>query len=379
MTDPDHEKQTGTHVWLAPFGDENPYQRELVARLRHQGFRITTRDWLSGIVASHFKRATRPRLLHHHWLPRFTCDWLGVRIIVGFLLRIVATRLLGTRIVWTVHNLYEHEARWRRIDRWVTKVMVACSARLIVHSPTASRLVGEEFAIRSPEKIVVIPHGNYLESYPRNLTREEARRRLGVPLDAHVVLFFGMIRAYKGVPDLIRAHKARANPGTVLVIAGKPAGADVTPMIEGLVEGDSTIVFRPGFVADDEVHVHLTAADVVVCPFTSILTSGSVVLAMSFGRPCIAPAIGCIPDFLDERGGFPYQPEEPGALAGALADAFARRDELEAMGRHNLARAREWSWERVGRETAAVYHAALGSCAGAEPSAPRAGVLGADR
>jgi glycosyltransferase involved in cell wall biosynthesis len=90
-----------------------------------------------------------------------------------------------------------------------------------------------------------------------------------------------------------------------------------------------------------------------------VLTSGAVILAMSFGRACIAPATGCIQDVLDERGAFLYDPERPGALRDAIARALGCRDRLREMGAYNLERAREWGWDRVARETAHVYDEAL--------------------
>jgi glycosyltransferase involved in cell wall biosynthesis len=98
---------------------------------------------------------------------------------------------------------------------------------------------------------------------------------------------------------------------------------------------------------------------VVVFPYRDILTSGAVILAMSFGRACIAPAIGCIVDVLDEHGAILYDPDRPDGLRQALASAMTDGQRLQEMGAYNLQRARVWSWDGIAQQTAEVYREAL--------------------
>jgi len=58
----------------------------------------------------------------------------------------------------------------------------------------------------------------------------------------------------------------------------------------------------------------MNACDVVVFPYQEILTSGAVILAMSFGRACVAPRLGCIQDVLDDKGAFIYEPSNKAGL-----------------------------------------------------------------
>jgi beta-1,4-mannosyltransferase len=93
---------------------------------------------------------------------------------------------------------------------------------------------------------------------------------------------------------------------------------------------------------------------VMVYPYRDILTSGAVLLGMSFGRACVAPKIGCIAETLDDAGGILYAPGAS-ALLNAMGQAYARREELETMGQHNLEKARLWSWDRVAAQTLDAY------------------------
>jgi glycosyltransferase involved in cell wall biosynthesis len=92
-----------------------------------------------------------------------------------------------------------------------------------------------------------------------------------------------------------------------------------------------------------------------VFPYTKALTSGALILAMSFGRACIAPRMGAIADTLNAEGGFLYEPAEPAALRNALVAADAAAPRLTEMGAHNFERARQWGWDEAARATAAAY------------------------
>lgn len=81
---------------------------------------------------------------------------------------------------------------------------------------------------------------------------------------------------------------------------------------------------------------------------------------MSFGRACIAPSLGCIPDVLDDRGAFLYDPSLPDGLRKALEKAILNRARLKKMGEHNRKRAEEWGWDRIARETTIIYAEAIG-------------------
>ncbi|WP_242482112.1 glycosyltransferase, partial [Trichormus variabilis] len=73
----------------------------------------------------------------------------------------------------------------------------------------------------------------------------------------------------------------------------------MTDMLLQKIDNEPNIKFIPGFVPSEKLQIYLNACDVVVFPYRDILTSGAVMLAMSFGRACIAPRKGCIAEVLD--------------------------------------------------------------------------------
>jgi glycosyltransferase involved in cell wall biosynthesis len=126
------------------------------------------------------------------------------------------------------------------------------------------------------------------------------------------------------------------------------------------MDGAHNIRLCEGFVPNDALEIYLNAADVFVLPVCSIFNSGSILLAMSFGLPCIAPRLGGLPETLREDGSLLYDPTQPDGLLAALQLAIRRKSELSQSGRANLQRAKNWTWDQVADRTAEVYSQCLG-------------------
>lgn len=343
-----------TDVWFIPFDRNNPYQRDLAGQLGELGIKVGDRTSIRGtIIESLLKSNTT--IIHLHWLPRFSPGWRGWVRASSYVSQLQLLRLLGRQIVWTVHNLYHHEAVSRSTDRWVHGQVTRIASQMVVHSPSARESVVREFAAKNPSKISVIPHGNYLQAYENRTSRSEARAALDLPQTALVFLSLGWLRPYKGLEGLIRVFRESPGDHKRLVIAGKAVDPAFAELLRREAEADPRIILKLERVPDEEIQIFMNAADAVVLPYREILTSGAVVLAMSFGRACVAPRIGCIPDLLDKKGAILYDPDHERGLADALEAVEAKRQSLAQMGEHNLAIARTWGWDRVAADTARLY------------------------
>lgn len=334
-----------------PFDHHNPYQTALASALRATGVevkhaRLGWRIW---------KSARRAEVVHIHWTHALARA-AGWKFLLGFpflVAQLLALRLTKRRIIWTAHNLSNHEQRHRLRD-WLTAATVGHLAHaVIVHGDSAQRALVRRFGI-SQRKTAVIPHGHYIGYYPDEVGRKEARRHLRLPGRARVILFLGHIRPYKGVEELIASFRSIKSEESMLLLAGRPADRALESRLRSLADGDA-VRFEPGFVPNEQIQIFMNAADAVVLPYRDVLTSGAVVLAMSFGKACIAPRLGCIVDTLDERGAFLYDPSDRRGLESALRAALAADDQLSAMGRHNFGKASRRSWEQIAAVTAQLY------------------------
>jgi len=258
-------------------------------------------------------------------------------------------RRRGVRVVAVVDNALPHERRPG--DRWLARYVLGACDGLIVMS---DQVRGDVEALGVGGRIVQIGHPTY-DFFGEALDRGAARSALGLPLDAPVLLFFGFIRRYKGLHILLNAMPAiRARlPDARLVVSGE-FYADEDELRAraaqlGLLEGDEPAVrFDADYIADDRVATYFSAADVVVQPYVSATQSGVAGIAFHFGRPLVVTDVGGLAETVPhERAGLVVPPEDPAALAGAVARYFEEpglRDRLEA----GVAEERRgYSWARL--------------------------------
>ena len=306
---------------------------------------------------------SRPHVLHLHWLHPFYESAAGRRSQLRLrfsLLGLWMLRRLGVRLVWTAHNIGHHEAKGSSVDRACTRFIARRADAIIVHGESAKRRVVEELRLPDPNRVFVIPHGHYIDSYKNDVNQRAARARLGLPDSSVVLLFFGQIRPYKGVLELIEAFRRCDSTDARLVIAGRPLSEADAETVRRAASGNPSVSLVMDFVSDDDIQVYMKACDAVVLPYRDILTSGAGVLAMSFARACVVPRLGCFTDLLDERGAVFYDAEKLDGLEMGLNEAVSRRGELVDLGAHNLESAGRWDWSSVARRTLEVYRFALG-------------------
>jgi glycosyltransferase involved in cell wall biosynthesis len=279
-------------------------------------------------------------------------------------LHLARIRRGGTRLVVTVHNVLPHEKSEREAlgMRWAFGRIYRMSDALIAHGEDTRRRLREGFGIPA-ERISVIPHGDYGFAASGE-TRQGARAALGLADDALVLLAFGAMRDYKGIPDLIDAFAAIAAdfPSARLLIVGKPIRVDPNEYrarIEhhGLSE---RVTLRDEYVPFGDIGRYFAACDVAVYPYRHIYQSGALQLAYGAGRPVVATAVGELSTTVrDGWNGILAPPCDPAALAGALRDMLSRPPEERAkMGERSLQLAAEaHSWSDAAAKTAQVYRA----------------------
>lgn len=344
----------------------NPYQSALIDGLEDEGVRVIPTNGAGAFpLLGSYRSRGRPDLLHLHWLHRYLVAdrlprLLAVPLAVRLLLELLVLRIRGVRIVWTVHNLSNHESPTPRTEVAVRSLVARLADRVIVHCDRAAEQIRERYRLPDHvgERIAVVPHGNYDEWYAAGPGRRKARAELGVETDRPIFLYFGMIRPYKNVPGLIRAFRSIDAEARLLVV-GNPRDAEVEIRVRSASAGDDRIRQTLEYVPDEDVPTYFRAADVVVLPFQNVLTSGSAILAMTFGRAVIAPRLGCIPGLLGGNGGIIYDPQVDEALKQALRTALDQAANLPEMGARNRRVADRLDWERIGSMTSEVYEQAL--------------------
>lgn len=344
-------------VVFLPWWSRNPYQNLLTKHLEQLGVVVENFSHNSIFFLTPAVIRWQPDIIHFHTLYPFFLSSNNFTFLCKFFTffsQVLILKLIGVKIIWTVHDLKNHENIQVKSERIFNRFFARYVHAIITHCEIAKREVVKSFHLNNEDKIFVIPHANYIGYYENTIDRLEAQRTLGVKDAKLILLFLGLIRAYKGVPELIDAFKQLNDDRVYLVIAGKTA-TNLAEQIRQMTKGHDNIKFIPGFVADDQIQVYMNACDAVVLPYRDILTSGSAVLAMSFSRACIAPRKGCITEILDESGGILYEPDDENGLFKAIELAVQKKSELLSMGERNKLVVEQWNWKRVAQMTFTVY------------------------
>jgi glycosyltransferase involved in cell wall biosynthesis len=323
-----------------PNDQTNPYGNLLADALGRQGVEVEyvldhSEAWLRA-------NADRFDVMHWHWPSHEYNDPSSraesQRRMEEFVGELRVARSLGWRVVWTVHNLYPHDRTHHEVNVTFRRAFVEIATAIISHCDAAAEAVRREFRPAAP--MFVIPHGNFIDVLPPSVGREEERAAHGIRADDFVYGFIGNLLPYKGLEELIDAFKAVDDGRSWLLISGGTRPREYGDSIVARAGDHPRIVVRPYDYAPGEAFVRvLQASEVIVLPFRASTTSGSLVQALSWPRPCIVPAMGCLPTQMDTDAGILYPPDTPGALEAALRAARVL----------DLAVAREAAWRSAVR------------------------------
>lgn len=292
---------------------------------------------------------TDPDVVHLQWLPRPEYDVRWVR------------RLAQRRAtVLTAHDVLPR--RERALAAW--REALSLVDRVVVHS---HRAVGQlqELGVE-PGRIARIPHPVF-----------EPPAVLGPP-HGSTLLFFGLLRAYKGLDVLVRAlpRIARELPDVRLVVAGDPVDP-VEPQQQLAAELGvaDRIEWRLGFLPEDEVTELMASAAVVVLPYRQLDSSGVLATAIGYRRPAVVSDVGSLGETVREFGaGRVVPPGDEAALAEACADLLADEAALGRAYQGAVAAASALTWDAAAREHERVYEAVRREPAPRVPGGNRRGL-----
>lgn len=277
---------------------------------------------------------------------------------VAFLVAVAVAKARGARVVWSAHNLRPHE-----IDRFgVTTQFVTSFSTLVDQVICWTQPLLEEFIRHYPALGAadqrVIPPGHYRGVYPDAcIDSAEARRRLAIPPAAKVALCLGMVRPYKNLDAVVRAHRevARTRDDAYLVVAGEALNNGYAARLRREARGVERVRLDFGFVPAARVPEYLLAADCVVIPPRHAVCSGSALLALSFAKRVIVPHRGFFSDLSQWLGPQWVQTYDGEFHAGVLGTALSF---TAPEGSPPLAR--YFDWEYSGRLTAQALYDVTG-------------------
>lgn len=277
-------------------------------------------------------------VVHFQWLPVQALDrWL----------------LPARPTVLTAHDLLPREPRPGQAG--AQRRLYDAVDAVVVHSGYGRQLLVSSLGV-DPAKVRVIHHGAF-----DHLTRSE--HEVPLPDDlaevrAPVVLFFGLLRPYKGLETLLEAW--RGVGGAELWIVGRPRIG-----VEDLrARAGASVRFVPRFVSDAELPAFFRRADVVVLPYVRterLDWSGVLATALAFGKPTVVSDVGGFGELAAVGAARLVAPDDPDALRAALVGLLDAPQERSRLASGALAAAGgAYSWDEAARETLSLYRDLVG-------------------
>jgi glycosyltransferase involved in cell wall biosynthesis len=155
-----------------------------------------------------------------------------------------------------------------------------------------------------------------------------AREKFGIRSDVKLLLFFGFIRAYKGLDILLKAMPLIQHQQVQLLVAGE--FYDDPAMYQELIKElhiENRVLLMADFIPTDQVRYYFSAADLVVQPYRNATQSGVTPLAYHFEKPMVVTNVGGLPDYVDnEITGLIAEPT-PASIASAIDRFFEFGDD----------------------------------------------------
>jgi glycosyltransferase involved in cell wall biosynthesis len=284
-----------------------------------------------------FRRTASADVIHYQWL---TVPALDAMLLPSRRPRVMTAHYIlppnpSRRQVMTARRVFE------RMDA------------VIAHSKDGALRLREIGLDR--RQVHFIPHGAF--DYLTNLPDEKPLPAELEGAEGPVILFFGLLRPYKGLDTLLKAF--RQVEGAELWIVGNPR-MKVEPLRQMAAEAPGRVRFLTRFVEDAEIPAIFRRADIVVLPYRDAEHSGVLYTGLAFSKPMVLSAVGGFPEVAEEGAALLVPPEDPDALAVALGELVndgAARAKL--AGAASEAAAGPYSWDAIGLQTAALYRELL--------------------
>lgn len=249
-------------------------------------------------------------LIIGYWMPYMAPS-------LGFVAKKMAKHC---KVVSIVHNAIPHEKG--RLDNYLTKYFFKNNTQII----TLSEAVKKDIIAQYPKMAVnVLPHPVY-EHFGSKIEREVALKQLGLENKFNYLLFFGLIRDYKGLDILLLALK-NLDENTHLIVAGEVYGSfEKYQQIIKEHQLENRVHLYLKYIPDEEVKLYFSASNTVVLPYKSGTQSGIIAIAKHFKTPIVTTDVGGFSEFIKGNEGTIVTPNDAVALAIGIKEIVQEVD-----------------------------------------------------
>jgi glycosyltransferase involved in cell wall biosynthesis len=339
-------------ILIYPLDSRNPYQKLLSQWLqKNHECTVYLKPRAYKSFPFHLISACRAYdVIHLHWIWGLYEAKTRTRMIIKSIsvcITLLIIRLLHKNVVLTLHNLLRHDSAFPACELWSRKIIIKAVNRVIVHSNPSKEIAIQKFGSR--KKFHVIPHGDFRRVYPNSVSKTEARAFLNIPEKKKVLLFFGILRPYKGLENLLLASRF-IDQNVLLLIAGS-GDDDYIKKLQDMA--NQNVILHSEYIPSENVQYYMNASDCMILPYRESFTSGVAVLSLGFYLPIICTKCTAFQHLVERELCIGFDSLKPDSITKAL-DTVCSWDKEVFRERCN-AFLHDSSWENVSQAHAAVY------------------------
>lgn len=275
-------------------------------------------NWIK--VGRELKKMAPDLIVIGFWLP-FMAPCLGT-------IARIARKNGKTKVVSVVHNIVPHE------HRIGDKMFATYFCNSVDGFVAMSDSVLNDLTLFDSVKPRVFCRHPLYDNFGKQVDREEALSELGLDTNNRYMLFFGLIRDYKGLDIMLKAYadSRLRKMGVKLIVAGEfYNNAEMYFELEKELGLEGEVIWHREFVPDSKVRYYFGAADIIVQPYKSATQSGVTQIAYHFEKPMIVTNVGGLAEIVPNgKAGYVVEPDEK-EIADAIVDFFGnnRQDEFK--------------------------------------------------
>ncbi|GEM_PF-1037058 len=234
-------------------------------------------------------------LLHHHWFGFY--DARSFLIVVWTFFWVALYKMLGGKVVWTIHNKIHHKKRYTKANLFVRRYFAKLADKIHVHCPVAIDIMMPILDTKR-EKFFVVEHPLYETTiFSKSKAISQLKILYGispVPNEKTIFLIFGTISAYKGILEAVEVFNTLQRSDYALWIIGGGNEKAYVSKLSTVAQHNPNILIINKLIPEKDLDFFFCACDSVLFNYQDILTSGGVYLAMSYHKKVIVPNIGCL-------------------------------------------------------------------------------------
>ena len=328
------------------FPGKTQYSSEKAPTDLHISQQVNSCNPLNWIKVGRRIRQMQPDLL-------ITCYWMAFFAPCYSIIERIAKSNGKTRCVALVHNMIPHEPSL--LDKLFAPLYVRATDGFVALSDSVVQDINRLDPSHKPK--TSYPHPIY-DHYGEQMSKEEACLALHLQPEKQYMLFFGLVRAYKGLDLLLDAFGFVKDqlPNLQLIIAGE-FYEDEDKYRTQIASNQLTdrVIIKNEFIADADLRKYFGAADLIVQPYKSATQSGVTQVAFHFEKPMLVTNVGGLGEIVhDHQMGYAVDPNAQ-AIAEALTDYYTQNRQADYTA-YLIQQKENYSWAKLAESFVTIYN-----------------------